>query len=86
MQPELGANHPAFGGADEPLVRDRHGVQRAVQFALPEIEEAEQLGELRRQIVLLPDKGLQQIRMIRIPIEDMGRGQAIAPELLLERE
>ena len=56
-------------------------VQLAVQRAVPEIEEALQLGEARGHVVFLPDIGLEQGGMVGQVIEDLRGGQAVAVEL-----
>ena len=64
---------------------DLHRVQRRVDIVLPEIQEAVELGELGRHVVLLPQEALQHARMIGHPIEDLGGRQPIALELHLDR-
>lgn len=39
MQSKLGGDRANFPCRDQMLVRDRHGMKRAVEFAFPEIEE-----------------------------------------------
>src|SRR6516225_3922970 len=59
-----------------------HRVERTVELLLPEGEEILQRRELRKQIVILPDVGLQQRGMIRHAIEDMCRRQPVRQDLL----
>src|SRR5687768_10557387 len=63
-----------------------HGdaVQLAVDVPGPEVEELAQLGIVGIQIVMLPDKGLQQARMVGQVVDDLGGGEAIALELQLQ--
>jgi hypothetical protein len=56
-------------------------VQLALDVPDPEIEKLAQLGKVRGQIVVLPQEGLQQRRVIRQMIGDLGGCQAIAAEL-----
>src|SRR4051812_30115420 len=60
MQPEHPVDRAQFGGLDQPGMRDRDGKQRAIKLFLPEGEEILQRREFRKQIVILPDIGLQQ--------------------------
>ena len=48
-------------------------MKRAVKLAPPEIEEAFQFGVGRRQIVVLPDEGLQHAGMVGHLVEDLSR-------------
>jgi hypothetical protein len=50
-------------------------VQRPLDLAAPEIEEPGQLREIRRQVQLLPDEGLQQAMVVRHVVKDFGGGQ-----------
>lgn len=54
---------------------DAHRMNRAVEFAAPEGEEAAQFGIVRGKIVILPDEGLEKDGVIRQAIEDLGGGQ-----------
>src|SRR5690606_29083623 len=53
-------------------------MKRPVNFLAPEIDEAVQSRKLRRDVVMLPDECLQQMRMVRKMIEDLRRGKAVA--------
>jgi hypothetical protein len=72
-----------FRRMDQAVVRDAHGVERAVERSRPVVEEAAQSGELRRQIVVLPDVELKQAGVVRKMIVNLRRRQAVAlhPEL-----
>src|SRR5262249_11004857 len=57
-------------------------MQHALKGALPEPEESLQLREVGTDIVGLPDIGLEQPRVIGASIQDFGRRQAVAGQLL----
>ena len=59
-------------------------MQRALELLLPELQKLVQLGEFGKQIVGLPEIGLQQPAMIGTPIQDVRRGQAVTLDLLDE--
>jgi hypothetical protein len=84
MQPKFAVNRPDLSRLDELGVADNHAMQRPVKFLLPECQEFNQDGKLRRDVVVLPDKGLQQARVIRDMIEDARSGEPIAGKLLYE--
>ena len=63
-------------------MRHDHRVEGAIEFFLPKGEEILECREFRKQIVILPDIGLQQRGMIRHPIEDLCRGQPLPQDLL----
>src|SRR6185295_11396921 len=46
-----------------------------------EIEKARELGEQWRQVVFLPEVGLQHRRMVRHSVEDIGCRQPVAFQL-----
>ena len=54
-----------LGRLDELAMRHLHRVQRALKLFLPEVQELLQFGELRKQVVVLPDVALEQLLMIR---------------------
>src|SRR5258707_12330962 len=62
-----------------------HRMQLAVDAAAPEFEKALQFRIIRRQVEFLPDEALQQSRMVRQMIDDLGCGQSIPPHLQLIR-
>jgi hypothetical protein len=59
-------------------------MQATLDLALPEIEELPQGREFREEIIFLPDEILQQVRVIRHVVEDIGRRQPIALKLATE--
>src|ERR1700722_6655434 len=63
-------------------MRDRDGEQRSLELLLPEGEKILQRRKIRKQIVILPDVGLQQRGMIRHAIENLRRGQPVTHPLL----
>src|SRR5262245_37533615 len=84
VQPEFAVDRPQLGRLDQPGVRHGDRMQNALERALPESQEALQLREIRAQVVLLPDVGLQQPRIVRPAIQDASGGQAIAAQLTLK--
>src|SRR5262245_56205499 len=81
VQPEYAVHRPDLGGLDQARMRDRHRMQRPFELLQPEGEEAVEDRELGAQIVVLPDVGLQQRRIIGHPVENMSRGEPVALEL-----
>jgi hypothetical protein len=73
-----------LAGAEEGRLCDLHGMELALDVALPKGEEATQLWKLRRQIEMLPNKALNEMRVIRQVVKDFGRRQAIALQLTLQ--
>src|SRR5579863_3468607 len=63
---------------------DPDRMQGTVQLLAPERQKFHQGRKLRRKIIVLPDIGLEQQRMIRKPIENFRRRQAKAFELTHE--
>ena len=78
MQPENSVDRLDLGRLDQARMRDHDGMQRPLDRFLPEGQEAVQLREIRAQVVILLDIGLQQPRMIGAPVQDLGGGQAVA--------
>ena len=60
-----------------------HRVELAFEIAAPEFEKAAQLGEVRRNVQLLPDEALQQVGVIRQTVDDLRGGQTIIAKFLL---
>src|ERR1700733_6962745 len=81
VQPELAVDRADLRRLDQPRVRHRHRVQRALKLLQPEIEELVELRKCRAEIVVLPDISLQQPGVIGPPVEDVGGGQSVAFEL-----
>src|ERR1043166_5748594 len=71
-----------LGWLNQPGMRHDHRVEGAIELFLPKGEEILECREFRKQIVILPDIGLQQRGMIRHPIEDLCRGQPVPQDLL----
>ncbi len=59
------------------MVGDARGVQGILQGVGPVVEKAAQFGELRREVVFLPDV-LQETGMVRHEAMDLCRRQAVA--------
>ena len=62
VQPELAVDRADFGRLDQPRMRNRHRMQRALELLQPEIEEFVQHRKIRAEIVVLPDISLKQPR------------------------
>ena len=73
-----------FVRADQTLVGVADGMQWSIEAGLPEVEELVHLGKVGRQIIVLPDIGLQNGFEVRNAIEDMRGGQSIAVELTFQ--
>src|SRR5690348_12499917 len=82
MQLELAVDGANLGRADQPCMRYGDRVQRPFKGLQPEIEKLVERRKRRAEIVILPDIGLQQPRMVGPPVEDVSRGQPVALELL----
>src|ERR1700704_4854117 len=78
VQPELAVDCANLGRLDQAGMRDRDRVQRPLELLQPEGEEAVEDREFGTQIVVLPQIGLQQRRMIGHPVENMSRGEPVA--------
>jgi hypothetical protein len=74
-----------FCRLDQVGVRYLNGMQHAVQALLPEAQEPEEFREFRADVVLLPHIALQEPRVVRPPVIDMGCGEPKTGELTLER-
>ena len=56
---------------------DPHRMHLPLQFPIPEREELPQLRLVLRDVHGLPNVALQNLRMIRQTVKDLGGGQAI---------
>src|SRR6202022_698732 len=84
MQPEHTVDGAQFSRLDQLGMRHGDGEQRAVELFLPEGEKILQRREFRKQIVILPDVGLQQRGMIRHAIQNLRRRQPVTQHLFPE--
>src|SRR3954469_4108677 len=84
VQVEFRADRPQLGGFDQAAVRHLYRMQRPIERLLPEDQEALELGEVRKQVVVLPHEGLKQMRVVRQVIQDLGRRETVAFELAAE--
>ncbi len=57
---------------------DADAVDRTVELFSPEGEKFDQRGKFRGDVVVLPKKALQDQRVVRHPVKDLGRRQAVA--------
>lgn len=69
VEDELPFERAPFLRRDHLPVHVADGVQRPVELFLPEFEEAVHFGEIRGQIIVLPDIGLENQRMVRQAIK-----------------
>src|ERR1700674_1056141 len=63
---------------------DHHRVQRPIELLLPESQEVMEDREIRAEIVILPDVGLQQPAMIGTPVVDVRRREPVSTDLTLK--
>src|SRR5690606_17766618 len=86
--PLVDGNHavdcPPLRRPYETVVSHTDGMQRPVQFSLPEIQEILQFRKVRSKIIFLPDVELKQARMVGKVVMYLCRGQAIARHLQAE--
>jgi hypothetical protein len=84
VQVEFGTDRSQLGGFDQSAMGDLDRMQGAIERFLPEREKAPQFWELWKEIVMLPDEGLQQVRVIGQVVEDLGCRQTVAFQLTTE--
>jgi hypothetical protein len=82
MQPEFAFERFDLGRLDQFRMSHHNAMQRPVELFPPERQEFDQDGKIRRKVVVLPDIGLQQARVIRQMIENTRGGKPISRELL----
>ena len=58
-------------------------MQFAFDAAPPELEEPLELGEIGRQIELLPNEALQESRVVGQMVDDLRGGETVTTELQL---
>ena len=56
-------------------------MELAIEIRLPKVEELRQHGKFRGEIIVLPNKRLQETRMVGEMVEDFRCGQAIKRSL-----
>jgi hypothetical protein len=81
VQSELAVDRADLRRLDQPRMCHGDRVQWAFQGLQPEIEEFVERRKCWTEIVILPDITLQQPRVIRPPVENVGSGQPIALKL-----
>src|SRR5262245_48433639 len=84
MQPEFPVDCLELGRLDELAMRDAHRMQWPFKLFHPERQETLQLGKFGKEIVVLPDVGLQKPAMIGTPIQNVRGRKAITTDLLTE--
>jgi hypothetical protein len=81
MEPELAIQRPYLSGLNEAGVGDGDRMERAIERPQPKPQKRVQRREIRTDIVVLPNEGLQQGPMIGKAIQDMRSCQAITLKL-----
>ena len=84
MQVEAGVGDLQARDLEQAAGADLDRVQAAYQVALPEVEESSQDGEMRRQVVVLPEVGLEQGWMVGQMVENLCRGEPVTLKLAFE--
>ena len=60
---------------------DFYRMELAFDVLAPEFQKAAELGKVRGEVELLPDKALQQIGVVRHPVDDLGSRQPILTKM-----
>jgi hypothetical protein len=81
MQPELPVGQLDLRRFNQMGMPDPNADKRSFKRLLPELQELPQDREGRCHIVILPDEGLDEMRVVGVAVEDFGRRQSIAGEL-----
>jgi hypothetical protein len=81
MEHEPALQELEFGGRNKPLMRNGHPIKRPLEMILPIGEEGFKAGKARRDIVFLPDEGLQKPRMVGHTVKDFRCRKTVAPKL-----
>jgi len=68
MEAENAIHRFDLGRLDEAGMRDCDRMQDTFERFLPEFQKRLQFGKIRAQVIVLPDVGLQQPRMVRAPV------------------
>ncbi len=82
MQPKFAIERFKLGRLDQLRMSHHDAMQRPVELFPPERQEFDQDRKIWRKVVVLPDIGLQQTRVIRQMIENSRGGKPISRELL----
>jgi hypothetical protein len=81
VKAEFRADHPQFRGFDQRRMADDDLMDCSIELFRPEFEKFPQFRKFWLKVVLLPDEGLNDRRMVWHPIEDIGRCDPIALQL-----
>jgi hypothetical protein len=81
LEDESAIEEAEFGGIDKPFAANADTIYLAVQIAIPELQKIAKLRETGNKVIVLPDKGLQQFRMVWHVVQDLRGYQAVAFEL-----
>jgi hypothetical protein len=77
-------NRPHLCWSDQVRMSHSDGMQRPLKLLLPELQKTLQFRKIGKTVVVLPDIRLEQPWVIRPPIKNPRRGQAIAGKLALK--
>ena len=77
---ELPYDMAPFAGPDKLPMGETYRMDRPLDLALPKLDELEEAGMVRGEVIVLPDKRVQDVLVIRDPVEELASGRAIAPE------
>jgi hypothetical protein len=72
------------GRSDPFALLDVDRVQLAFDAAFPKFEKAAKLRVIGGEVEFLPDEALQQRRVVRQVVDDLGRGEPVPPQLQLQ--
>jgi hypothetical protein len=81
MQPEFRTAELDFGRFDQMGMTDPDTDKWAFQRLLPEMEKFPEDWKCRRHIIILPDKRLDEMRVVRKSVQNFGRCQSVAGQL-----
>jgi len=81
VQAEFAVDRAQFRRTDQARMGDHDGVDRPLERLLPEREKFLQRGEIREEIVVLPDIGLQEPKVIGTAVKDARCGEALPFQL-----
>src|SRR5271165_1784986 len=82
MKAEFRTQRLDLGRLDELRMADYNAIQWPFELFLPECQELDQNRKFWRDIIVLPDIGLQQARMIWKMIKNLRRCKPVSGKLL----
>ena len=81
MQAKLSVQIADFLRRQQLRVHHANFVERAVEAFAPEFEEIVEFWKVWRQIIILPEIGLDEDRVIGQPVQNLRRGKAVSLQL-----